>query len=714
MRIFRQKYFLIFLFSLLPLILAFGLYRYTWQVDTVLSAITLNTMQEIGSHDRAFIENTLERSCTSLARIGYRLQQENHQNLKELQTQLNLEHNVSAFKYLYLVDSNGKMYSGTFLIQDGTRYSFIQGILKNIPKRILRFDDYNNQIDYQEESIVYALTITPFEVEGIRFIGLVGQTPISDIREHMNRASFDGQGTSMVVDNHGWYVVNKSDKNGIGQHDNLLKSLEQAVFSDENTLVDLQAALKDKEDNILCTYTLKGSTYALSMTKIKGTDWYLAMSVPTTVFAEQSRRFIFLTSGSLGAAILLCILLFFCLLHFWKTSLAAKANAAARYSFLNRMSHEIRTPLNAILGLNHLMRSSLHEPEKLKDYLEKSAGTSEYLLSLINDILDISKLEQSSISMSHESFSLLKMTEDLQNMMKERFAEKGIAFHTEYSLLQPIIFGDEMRLKQVLLNILGNAAKFTPSNGSVHMTISQSSSGPAANQCTISINIQDTGIGMSEEFQKHIFEPFSQEEKKKNQQLSEPSIRGTGLGMAISHMLIRQMGGTLEVKSQLGKGSLFCISLPAELSTAPADSPAAPEDMKKAVQGTKHILIAEDNSLNAEILTEILQQAGFRITLAVNGAQAVEAFAAAAPYTFDCILMDAQMPVMDGYTAAQSIRKLPRADAASIRIYATTANTAPEDRTRAKEAGMNGFIAKPIDVKKLFEAIQTKKECEPS
>lgn len=714
MRIFHQKYFLIFLFSLLPFILAFGLYRYTRQVDDVLSVITLNTMQEIGSHDRAFIENTLERSCTSLARIGQRLRQENHPNLKELQTQLNLEHNVSAFKYLYLVDSNGKMYSGTFLIQDGTRYSFIQGILKDVPKRILRFDDYSNQIDYQEESIVYALSIPPFEIDGIRFVGLVGQTPFSDIREHMNRSSFNGQGASMVIDNHGWYVVNKSDKNGIGQHDNLLKSLEQASFSDKTTLRDLQTALKEKED-IFCTYTLEGGTYALSMTKIKGTDWYLAMSVPTTVFAEQSHHFMLLTSGSLGAAVLLCILLFFCLLHFWKTSLAAKANASARYSFLNRMSHEIRTPLNAILGLNHLMRSSLHEPQKLQDYLEKSASTSEYLLSLINDILDISKLEQASISIRQEAFSLKKMAEDLQSIMKERFAEKEIRFHTEVSLPQPFILGDEMRLKQVLLNILGNAAKFTPPKGSVRMTLSQSPVSTASSQSQIHIEIQDTGIGMSEEFQKHIFEPFSQEDKKKNQQLSEPSIRGTGLGMAISHMLICQMGGKLEVESTLGQGSLFQVSLPAEISSPPASAASVHSvSMEPAVQDTRHILIAEDNSLNAEILTEILQQAGFTVTLAVNGELAVKAFAASAPYDFDCILMDAQMPVMDGYTAARAIRKLARADAIAIRIYATTANTAPEDRIRAKEAGMNGFIAKPIDVKKLFEAIQAKKECEPS
>ena len=704
MKLYRQNHILIILF-LLCIIILLGLYRYTKQVDRVLADITINTMQEISAHDSAFVENTLERSCNSLLRVGERLRAGNYQSLRDLQNQLNIEHTATSFTHLYLIDSVGKMYSGTFLIQDGTIYPYVKGILQGIPKQILRFDDYQRQVDYQEESIVYALSIPPFEADGIHFVGLVGQTTILDIREHMNRTSFDGQGTSMVIDTDGYYVVNKSNKNGIGQHDNLLENLKRATFFQGASLEEIRSHLKSGND-FICTYTLDGMQYVLSMKHLNSTDWYLAMSVPEKVFTEQSRQFMWLTSGSLIGAFFLCLLLLGCLIFTWRKSLLATANAAARYAFLNRMSHEIRTPLNAIIGLNHLMRKSLDEPHVLQEYLEKSAITSEYLLGLINDVLDISKLEQKSVSLSHEPLSLNKMTDNLQSILKEQLQEKEIHFHIKTVFLQPFIWGDELRLKQVLLNILGNAIKFTPAQGKITMELEQYPLRDASRVLT-KVTITDNGIGMSEEFQKHIFESFTQEKKEANRHLKETSTRGTGLGMAISYLLIKKMGGQMSVKSILGKGSRFTVLFPADIAEETAEETLTiPQTTTVQMQKRPpNILVAEDNELNAEILTAILEKAGCSVILAQNGQLAVDYFLEKDPYTFDIILMDAQMPVMDGFTAAQTIRRLNRPDAVTIPIYATTANTAPEDREQAKNAGMTGFIAKPIDVKKLLKII---------
>ena len=709
MRFYQQKYIPIFL-VILCLVLLLGLQRYTAQVNTVLSDITINTMREISLHDSAFVENTLDRSCSSLSRVGMRLRSGHYTTLQQLQTQLNLEHDSAAFHYIYLIDSEGKMYSGTFLIQDGRAYPHIKSILHGIPRTILRFDDYANQVDYQEETIVYALTLPPFEVQGIRFVGIVGHTSLLDIREHMNRTSFGGHGTSMVIDSAGYYVVNKSDKNGIGQHDNLLESLQDALFLNGSSLSAVQNHLQNGQE-LLCTYIKEGEPYVLSLTPLKSTDWFLAMSLPATVFTDQSRQFIWLTSGSLLGAFMFCLFLLFCLFLTWKKSISAKANAAARYDFLNRMSHEIRTPLNAIIGLNHLMRHSLDAPKKLEEYLDKSASTSEYLLSLINDVLDISKLEQKAVVMSREPVSLPEIGRSLQTILRERLREKNIFFQLNSRLPFPFIQGDALRLKQVLLNILSNAAKFTPTNGQITMTMTQE---PLGNNTRIltRITITDNGIGMSAEFQKHIFESFTQEKKHANKQLPETSTRGTGLGMAISYLLMQQMGGELSVVSTLGKGSCFTVLLPADAANNPQDTETAssatpmPVPMRLSPDRPPHILIAEDNELNAEIITAILQKENCSVVLAQNGQIAVNRFNQSAFFTFDIILMDAQMPLMDGYTAAQIIRRLPRPDAAVIPIYATTANTAPEDRERAQQAGMTGFIAKPLDFKQLLKIIQ--------
>lgn len=686
------------------LVILMGLILYTNQVNRMFNTLTLKTMQEFAGHDKGFVENTLDRSLNSLSRIGNRLGLGRPHTVQAVQDQLNREFEAGSFKYLFLIDDQGYMYSGTYLIQDGRAYPYVQQLLEGGGRSVLRYDDYN-RVDTQQETIVYALPLDNFEVEGIRFIGIVGQTPLADVREHMNIYSFSGQGASMVTDTKGYYIVNKSDKNGIGRHESILDDLRHVQFLDDCTLEQVQEHMK-KGDDFECTYSREGERYVLSMTRMDIADWYLAVTVPVSVFMNQSRHFIVLTTALLGLIILVIAVLLLSVFKTWKTSVQARASARAKADFLSKMSHEIRTPLNAIIGLDHLMRQHLDDKDRVKEYLEKSEGTSQYLLSLINDILDISKLNQESLHLVMADFSIPAMNELLQLMVRDKMKEKHLTFTVREDLLHPVITGDEMRLKQVLLNILSNAVKFTPSGGRVDMTYSQREEGP--DRVWTSITIKDTGIGMSEAFQKHIFEAFSQEKNEENHYVVEGGVRGTGLGMAISYLLMQQMGGNLQVESTLGQGSCFTLTLPARiaLEAVSCEGEVSRTAVLDRLDRTATILIAEDNELNARILQEILQEKGHTAVIAGNGREAVTAFRLSLPGTFDLILMDVQMPVLDGYGAARAIRAMDRADAGTVRIWACTANTAQENRDMAKESGMDGFVAKPVDFAMLLRDIQ--------
>jgi signal transduction histidine kinase/CheY-like chemotaxis protein len=687
------------------LIIFFGLFLYMGQINRELSANTVNTMEEIAAHDKGFIENYLDRTCENLTGIGIRLRNGKFKNIRALQAQLSLELSSSQFRYLYLVDKQGKMISGAFLIQDGTKYYYIYNILEGIPKTITRYNEAV-AVDSQDEAIVYALSMEPFKVEDKEFIGIVGQTLVNDVRKHMTVDSFNKRGNSLLIDKDGYYIVNYSYKNGIGQQDNMFENLAKANFQAGFSLDKLKTDLQNNKE-FACSYTLAGIPYNLTVLPLEAVDWSLAVTVPNSVFMDQSKEFIFFTMVLLVAVVFIFLIMIAGIFRTWKMSVEARAAADAKSSFLNKMSHEIRTPLNAIIGLNYLMRDNLDKKEELNQYLDKTASTSQYLLSLINDILDISKMEQSPLIMNHEAISLNSLVSSATNIMKEVIEAKSIDFTVINHLSHPFIIGDEMRLEQVILNILSNAVKFTPAQGKITMELDQQEKND--NRVETIIKITDTGIGMSEEFQKHIFESFTQENRTEIDPTVGSEHHGSGLGMAISYLLMKRMNGNLSVTSLLGKGSSFTASWLAEITTE-AKILTNPKPMPNRVTiptaGKKHILIAEDNKLNANILVKLLERRNYATVVAADGQQAVDLFNASTWGFYNAILMDVQMPVMDGFDAARAIRDTNRPDAKTIRIYACTANTATEDRRKAEEAGMNGFIAKPIDIKKLLAILQ--------
>lgn len=375
----------------------------------------------------------------------------------------------------------------------------------------------------------------------------------------------------------------------------------------------------------------------------------------------------------------------------------ADVASRAKSEFLSRMSHEIRTPMNAIIGMTNIAMSAVDDKDKTMDCLEKIDVSTKYLLSLINDILDMSRIESGKMTISNEKFNLDKLVEEVDVLIKPQTGEKGLGFQIISDYHTPYLIGDELRINQVLINLLGNALKFTPEGGMVTLEIRE-----VVNEDELSaihFVVKDTGIGISKENQKRIFEAFEQEEKD-----TAHKYGGTGLGLAISNNLVHLMGGNLTVDSKEGEGSAFSFTL--TFQTYKED--VQEEETKEKVISLegKKILVVEDNPLNAEIVQTILEMEGCEVSLAENGKVAVELYKKEKAFTYDCILMDIRMPVMNGMEATRSIRTSGKEDARVVPIVALSANAFDEDTKKSIECGMNGHLAKPIDVEKLYEILQ--------
>ena len=378
----------------------------------------------------------------------------------------------------------------------------------------------------------------------------------------------------------------------------------------------------------------------------------------------------------------------------------AEDASQSKTTFLSRMSHEIRTPMNGIIGMLTLAKSRLSADNPAMQYLHKADELSDHLLSLINDILDMSRIEAGKVELEYKPFSLRKLGAKLYDMFAKNLEARGIRYAVEYeNVTVDYLIGDELRISQIIINFLSNAVKFTE-KGEIVVTFRQMMlrNGVA----DLMILVHDTGAGMEPEFINRIFRPFEQESIEIGHRYG-----GTGLGMAITDQLVRLMGGEIVVESQPGKGSDFSVFLHLPVTERPA-RPAAAEGRDEAASRDdrafvgRRILMAEDNEINAEIAQEVLSGMGAKVDVVGDGQQAVDAFNGHGVGYYDFILLDVQMPVMDGRTAARTIRRLPRTAAAGIPIFALSADAFVEDERLSAEAGMNGHFTKPVD----FTALQ--------
>ena len=380
---------------------------------------------------------------------------------------------------------------------------------------------------------------------------------------------------------------------------------------------------------------------------------------------------------------------------------AKKAEAAneAKTEFLQRMSHDIRTPINGICGMLDMADHYADDMKKQTEYRVKIKGASHLLLELVNEILDMSKLESDEVVLEEVPFNLIKISEEVFVVIEQIAAEQNIRIVWEKKeITHRHLIGSPGYVKRVMMNILSNAVKYNKENGCIYISCREIPS-EQPGMTTMEFVCRDTGIGMTEEFQKYIFEPFAQEHTG-----SRTKFAGTGLGMPISKKLIEKMGGTITFESAEGIGTTFVIRVPFRIDTDRSERVETGEKPEESIRGM-HILLAEDNELNMEIAEFMLQNEGAVVTKAWNGQEAVELFKKSRSGEFDVILMDIMMPVMNGYEATKMIRSLDREDAKEIPIIAMTANAFTEDRIRAKEAGMDEHVAKPVDGELLVKVI---------
>lgn len=731
----------VFYFKLLVISMAiiwFLILGYTLKLHSVIEKNILGSIDELALHDRKAFNANLDFILEELNGIAKRMQLGKEINLHQMYSNLNIESSTTLFANLYLVATNGMVYSDKFVAYQSPP-KILSGLMQQ-HNSIASGGRERFVLDYTEHSefsaissrnvIIYGIKLTNTEIAGIQMSMLVGTTDKSFIQHNMIIESFvdNGvvQGINFIIDSSGRYIFGNKKTIYPGKEKNFFAFLEKNATPS----IDKNEALeKIRNHETFSFYAEEASTKKLfylvpfSASNIVAPDWYFVLAINNDVLEEQQSTYSLMGLSLLGLAILLLAGIMFYALRTNHKLYKANEAIKVRSEFLSNMSHEIRTPLNGMIGLNYLINTHLSDKNRMpqiREWLKKSKSLADYLLSLLNDILDMSKLQSGKIDIQSEPYSIEAMLDDIWYMQSANMEKKGINFSISKDINWLWIIGDETRTKQILTNILGNAAKFTPRGGTVTLQVSQKML-DGLHIFTV-YRCEDSGIGMSPGFLKTIFDPFSQEQNAN----SDNTIKGTGLGMPICKELVEAMEGTIVVDSVLGKGSIFTISIPSKIGEPisrnepntsscgmqpewngielPSSSPRSDTDVhgKNKIK----ILLAEDADFNVEFLVELLEGEGFEVIPALNGKMALEIFENSGIDEFDIILMDMQMPVMDGGTAAAAIRKLDRPDAETVTIYACTANTFKEDVDKALASGMNDFLTKPINIKIFLEKLK--------
>ena len=494
-------------------------------------------------------------------------------------------------------------------------------------------------------------------------------------------------------------------------------------IQDENLRQEVSACLAEGED-ILFYHDVQGKNALNYMWAVNDGVNYLVGYVPVEAIQKEGKtvnqNIYIVVFTTLLAFVLCCILYYFSnrqqeklrreqeeerevySRYLAEALQAAQIASSSKTTFLSNMSHDIRTPMNAVLGFTALLAKDAENPDKVREYTKKILASGQYLLSLINDILDISKIESGKAVLNFEKFILHDLLSSVEAIIRPMAEDKHQNFYIEISgIAHEYFVGDETRLHQILINLLSNAVKYTPEGGSIWFRVIGLSQRSAQYE-HILIEVEDNGFGMTPEYLETIFDAFTRAENS-----TTNKVQGTGLGMAITRNIVELMGGTINVSSEVNKGTLFRVDLEFRISEDRVESRSEElTDIDSSNLEGLHFLAAEDNEINAEILEEILKIEGADCVVVENGKLAVERFMNAAEGEFDAILMDVQMPVMNGYDATRAIRALARRDAKTIPIIAMTANAFLEDEKAALEAGMSVHVAKPLDIELLKKVIR--------
>ena len=692
---------------------------YIRQMKKTISENTIKSISEMAEHDKVTIQTYIEICLQDLYEIVGRFEGCQCETIEDIEERINLECTTSSFTHIYFVAEDGTVYTDQYVTYSPDddkvkqEYDFLSFFADGKEQIVKRFDDKMQSESSAKENILYGIRLDGFEVGGIRMSALIGISDILSIQDHMVIDSFikDGKsrGHSALIERNGNYIVNINKEVYLNEQDNLYTHLSESASS-ELTNEELARKLDNLETfGFYHAHEEEEYRELFYFIPFEEMELYFIMSVNEEVLAEQNSEFVSMSVAMLTLSMVTVVGLLLIAMTYQAKNIRISEKAKSQREFLSNMSHEIRTPLNGLIGMNHLIKVHIDNEEQrpqVKEWIRKSHSTANYLLSLVNDILDMSKLQEGKIDLLHEPLSVETMIDEIYAMQVDNITSRDVEFILEKDIVEPYVEGDAVRIKQILMNIVGNAAKFTPGGGYIKLSVSQQKKDDE--YVITTYRCEDTGIGMSKEYLGKIFDSFSQERHKNTN-----GIKGTGLGMAISKLLVDAMGGDITVESELDAGSIFTVSIPTQIAKKIPDYLKEDDEEAEAVSTVLFdstsqdkpvkILIAEDVDLNAEILLEILAMEGFETAHARNGREALELFAESEIGEFDIILMDMQMPVMDGCEAARAIRMLDREDAKSVMIYACTANTFKEDRERALNSGMDDFLTKPIDVNILIK-----------
>ena len=552
-------------------------------------------------------------------------------------------------------------------------------------------------------------------------IGLVGALPVSYLIDTLSLRENTDHFYSFIIRKDGTFIIQSVDVERENYFDRVRDLYEDVDgMSPEEYVAQLRDAMAQNKE-YSTEFTIYGERRYLFCTRLPRSEWYLVTFMPygtvdsiVSDFGREWARLALIGGGVVLAALLLVFAGYFRLTRRQLRALEEARRAAeraqreaehanrAKSEFLSNMSHDIRTPMNGIVGMTAIATANIDDKKQVENCLKKITVSSRHLLGLINDVLDMSKIESGNMVLSMEPVSLREVVDGVAAICQPQVNAKGQRFDVSaHDLFAENVLCDSVRLNQVLINLLSNAVKFTPDGGLIQMELYQEASPKGEDFVRVRIRVKDNGIGMSEEFQKHIFDSFAREDSQRVHK-----TEGTGLGMAITRFIVVDaMGGAIDVSSRKGEGSEFLVTLDLEKAglTEREEEAGTGAEQSRDLSG-RHILVAEDNELNWEIASELLGEEGLILDWAENGQLCVEMFQASPIGHYDAILMDVRMPVMGGYEATRTIRALERPDR-EVPIIAMTADAFAEDVKRSLDSGMNAHVAKPIDVREVMRLL---------
>ena len=641
---------------------------------------------------------------------------------------------------LVAVDSAGHYYT------ENGRMGLLRGMtyLESAPQRV---SYVSNSLTADDSRMVFLKQLpTPITLQSgekeitLRYFGI--SQSMTQLNDYFRCDAYENNNSVYVLDNNGFKLFNANETELLKGH-NVYTVLSQMAYLHGSSFAEAKERLA-RTGSCYSNAVLDGTEYFYALKQMENAQWTLAFLVPAEYVAVNTQKLV-----NIVMVIIIVIAMVFSVtavfvgwfilrekqrqelqaekeanLRLEKYNIqltqandemqraqaiaaealqSAERASKAKTDFLSNMSHDIRTPMNAIVGLTALMENELDEPEKLADHLGKLKSSGQLLLGIINNILDMSRIESGKTTLTIEPMDLSHQLDQLNTMIFSQANVKKQTFTVSTHILHKNLLADPTRLNQVLMNILSNAVKYTPQGG--HIRFEAEELPRNDHYAKYRFIVQDNGIGMSEAYQKTLFDPFTREEKS-----GTNKVQGTGLGMAITKSIVDLMGGTIRVESATGKGTRFEVVLEFPID-AEADkvqtAPALPEEAEAVSPlSGMNFLCAEDNAINAEILELLLETKGARCTICSNGQEIVDAFASVRPGEYDMILMDVQMPVMDGLEATRRIRSGENPLGRTIPILAMTANAFLEDMQKSRDAGMDEHLSKPVDINALEQTVK--------